>query len=114
MCNEISAASRLRGVMLGGTSALGMLAAIGSAVLTAPAHAQSGAGDAATIAELRRQLDEMRRRLEELESRVAPPAQTARRPAAAVVPAPARRSQPGAAPDCSLRPRRARNLACPA
>ncbi|MBR0676140.1 hypothetical protein GXW77_08125, partial [Roseomonas alkaliterrae] len=97
MRNEISAASRLRGVMLGGTSALAMLAAIGSAVLTAPAHAQSAAGDAATIAELRRQLDEMRRRLEELESRVAPPAQTARRPAAAVVPAPSRRPPPAQA-----------------
>jgi hypothetical protein len=97
MRNEISAASRLRGAMLGGTSALAMLATIGSAVLTAPAHAQSAAGDAATIAELRRQLDEMRRRLEELETRVAPPAQTARRPAAAVVPAPARRTPPAQA-----------------
>lgn len=97
MRNEISAASRPRGAMLGGTSALAMLAAIGLAVLTVPAHAQSAAGDAATIAELRRQLDEMRRRLEELESRVAPPAQTARRPAAAVVPAPVRRPPPAQA-----------------
>ncbi|MEN0076553.1 MAG: hypothetical protein AAGC69_19365, partial [Paracraurococcus sp.] len=49
------------------------------------ARAQSTAGDAAAIAELRRQLDDMRRRLEQLESRAA-----RRAPAVAAAPAPPR------------------------
>lgn len=99
MRGEVSSAAGLRRGMLGGASGCAMLAAIGCAVLPAPAHGQSAAGDAATIAELRRQLDEMRRRLEDLESRVAPPAQGARRPMAVVAPAPAtsRRAPPAQA-----------------
>lgn len=58
-----------------------------------PALAQGGAGDAATIAELRRQLEEMRRRLEQLEARTAGQA-----PAVAVAPAPARTRSRAAAP----------------
>ncbi|WP_170979178.1 DcaP family trimeric outer membrane transporter [Roseomonas sp. HF4] len=71
------------------------------AVLPLPAAAQGSAADAATIAELRRQLEEMRRRLDQLEARSAPP------PAAraAVVPARPRpfAPRPAAAPDAEAR-----------
>ncbi|BDG71933.1 porin [Roseomonas fluvialis] len=70
-----------------------MSARVGSLLLAgalglaaAPVAAQAQGGDAAMIAELRRQLEEMRRRVEQLEARSAaqPPAR------AAVTPAPAR------------------------
>lgn len=54
-----------------------------------PGMARAQGSDAATIAELRRQLDEMRRRLEQLEARSAPaPAVRPARPPPAVVAAP--------------------------
>jgi hypothetical protein len=56
----------------------------------APALAQSS--DAATIAELRRQLEAMQRRLDQLEARSAPPARSAR--PAAPAPAPVARRAP--------------------
>ena len=74
---------------------MALVGAIGVAIWPAPAAAQVSASDAATIAELRRQLDEMRRRLEQLEARAATPAppaaapaQPRRAPARAVAPAP--------------------------
>ncbi|MEO3472066.1 DcaP family trimeric outer membrane transporter [Roseomonas sp. CAU 1739] len=54
-------------------------------IVPAPAHAQVSASDAATIAELRQQLDAMRRRLEQLEARAAGAA-----PTATIAPAPPR------------------------
>ncbi|NKE20060.1 DcaP family trimeric outer membrane transporter [Neoroseomonas oryzicola] len=86
------------GVGLRGLALAGML---GLAALPMPALAQSST-DAATIAELRRQLDEMRRRLEQLEARAAqaaptpvpaaPPRQAARAPAPAPAAPPPRRA----------------------
>jgi hypothetical protein len=88
---------RSEGEMVGTSRVSGASAALAVALLlnsgvVAPARAQSAGDDAATIAELRRQLDEMRRRLEMLESRAA-----ARQgaPAVAAAPAPApRRAAP--------------------
>jgi hypothetical protein len=58
-------------------------------LMVLPDMAQAQGSDAATIAELRRQLDEMRRRLEQLEARSAPaPAARPSRPPPAVVAAP--------------------------
>ncbi|HWT10908.1 MAG TPA: hypothetical protein VN329_17185, partial [Roseomonas sp.] len=54
-------ARRLRGLALAGLVGLTMLPGSGAA--------QVSPSDAATIAELRRQLEEMRRRLEQLEAR---------------------------------------------
>jgi hypothetical protein len=67
--------------------------ALGVVTLPGVAWSQAAGSDAATIAELRRQLDEMRRRLEQLEARTgtAPPA-------AAVAVAPARQARPAAPP----------------
>lgn len=65
---------------------LALAGAIGVAALPGAAWAQPAGSDAATIAELRRQLDEMRRRLEQLEARAA-----GAPPAVAAVPAPAAR-----------------------
>jgi nucleoid-associated protein YgaU len=75
-----------------------LLASI-AGLVAVPALAQSG--DAATIAELRRQLDEMRRRLEQLEARQAPAtqaqaAQPARREARAARAAPPVAAAPAA------------------
>lgn len=58
-------------------TALLLAIGLGAAALPGAARAQ-GTSDAATIAELRRQLDEMRRRLEQLEARAAPPARAPR------------------------------------
>ncbi|MBP0466049.1 hypothetical protein J5Y09_19140, partial [Roseomonas sp. PWR1] len=76
--------------MVGSSRVAGASAALAATLMllsgvAAPARAQGAADDAATIAELRRQLDEMRRRLETLEARAA-----ARQgaPAVAVAPAP--------------------------
>ncbi|GGJ12706.1 porin [Neoroseomonas lacus] len=77
-------------VMRGGRR-LALIGAFGISVCSAPAAAQVSASDAATIAELRRQLDEMRHRLEQLEARAA----TAARPVAS--PAPARSASARAA-----------------
>ncbi len=63
-----------------------------------PGAALAQGSDAATIAELRRQLEEMRRRLEQLEARSAPApaARPARPPVAAAAAPPARRPTPQA------------------
>jgi len=89
MSDKVSPAAGLRRILLGGVSGAALIAAIACAGLPSSARAQAAASDAATIAELRRQLDEMRRRLEQLEARTAPPAQAARRPPAVVTPVPA-------------------------
>jgi hypothetical protein len=60
-----------------------------------PGLARGQGSDAATIAELRRQLDEMRRRLEQLEARQTAP-RAARPPVVAAAPQPARRATPQA------------------
>jgi hypothetical protein len=71
---------------------------LGGLLGTPAALAQAPAGDAATIAELRRQLDEMRRRLEQLEAR------TPRRPpAVAAVPVAPRAAPPPATYQAELR-----------
>ena len=78
---------------------MALVGAIGVAIWPAPAAAQVSASDAATIAELRRQLDEMRRRLEQLEARAASPAATAAAPAQPRrAPARATAAAPAAAP----------------
>ncbi len=82
-----------------------MSARIGSLLLagvlglaTLPGGARAQGSDAATIAELRRQLDEMRRRLEQLEARTAPPARAPAAPRqAARAPAPAPQAEARAA-----------------
>ncbi|WP_198376773.1 hypothetical protein, partial [Neoroseomonas rubea] len=74
----------------GASAALAVTLLLNSGVLT-PAYAQSASDDAATIAELRRQLDEMRRRLEMLESRAA---SRQGAPVVAVAPAAAPRRPP--------------------
>ncbi|MBR0683573.1 hypothetical protein GXW74_24020 [Roseomonas eburnea] len=89
--------------MTRGLRQLALAGVLAFAAAPLPALAQSSASDAATIAELRRQLEEMRRRLDQLEARAAAqapaPARTqaaAPRPAA---PAPApRQATPAARP----------------
>ncbi|WP_198372343.1 low molecular weight phosphatase family protein, partial [Roseomonas rosulenta] len=67
-----------------GTSRYGAAVLAGLLALL-PDVARAQGSDAATIAELRRQLDEMRRRLEQLEARSAPaPAARPARPPPAV------------------------------
>ncbi|WP_421990282.1 DcaP family trimeric outer membrane transporter [Roseococcus sp.] len=73
---------------------LSFAAALGLAGMTPAAFAQGS--DAATIAELRRQLDAMQRRLEQLEARSAPPA--ARPAAVAAAPTPSRSARRPAEP----------------
>lgn len=77
-----------------GCRRIALIGTVAVAIWPAPGVAQVSASDAATIAELRRQLDEMRRRLEQLEARAA----TTGRPV--VTPAPTRnapaRVQPAA------------------
>lgn len=77
-----------------GCRRMALIGAVAVAIWPAAGVAQVSASDAATIAELRRQLDEMRRRLEQLEARAA----TAGRPV--VTPPPTRnapaRVQPAA------------------
>jgi hypothetical protein len=93
MRDEVSPAAGMRQALMGAAGGVALIAVIACAGLPAPARAQASGGDAATIADLRRQLDQMRRRLEELEARIPPPAPAARRQPAAVavapVPAPA-------------------------
>lgn len=76
---------------------LSLAAALGLAGMAPAAFAQGS--DAATIAELRRQLDAMQRRLEQLEARSARPA--ARPPAVVAAPAPSSRTA-RRAPDPSV------------
>jgi hypothetical protein len=75
---------------------IALAGAMGLAALPDPSWAQAAGSDAATIAELRRQLDEMRRRLEQLEARAggAPPAVVVPAPA----PAPRQARAPAPAP----------------
>jgi len=94
---------------------------IGLAAIAGPVAAQSPSGDAATIAELRPQLDEMRRRLEQLEARTAaaapaPVAVPAARPSRQPRTPPAAghagcRARAAAAEPARPRPRRARRSA---
>ena len=78
-----------------------LVGAVGLAGLPAVAWSQTPGSDAATIAELRRQLEEMRRRLEQLEARSA-----GAPPAPAVAAAPARQPRPATA-TATAAPRRA-------